>query len=49
VGNIESQAFGRSRGGFSTKILASVDAPGNLLRYLLAGEQRHNITYISLF
>ena len=36
--------MGRSRGGFSTKIHASVDALGNPLRFLLTGGQRHDIT-----
>lgn len=43
-GGQESQALGRSRGGFSTKIHASVDALGNPLRFLLTGGQRHDIT-----
>jgi transposase len=38
------QALGRSRGGFSTKIHASVDALGNPLRFLLTAGQRHDIT-----
>jgi len=36
--------LGRSRGGFSTKIHASVDALDNPLRFLLTGGQRHDIT-----
>ena len=36
--------MGRSRGGFSTKIHASVDALGNPLRFLLTAGQRHDIT-----
>jgi len=43
-GGQESQALGRSRGGFSTKIHASVDALGNPLRFLLTAGQRHDIT-----
>jgi len=43
-GGQESQALGRSRGGFSTKIHASVDVLGNPLRFLLTGGQQHNIT-----
>ena len=43
-GGQQSQALGRSRGGFSTKIHASVDALGNPLRFLLTGGQRHDIT-----
>lgn len=38
------QALGRSRGGFSTKIHASVDALGNPLRFGLTGGQCHDIT-----
>lgn len=36
--------MGRSRGGFSTKIHANVDALGNPLRFLLTGGQQHDIT-----
>ena len=43
-GGQENQALGRSRGGFSTKIHACVDALGNPLRFLLTGGQRHDIT-----
>lgn len=43
-GGQESQALGRSRGGFSSKIHACVDALGNPLRFLLTGGQRHDIT-----
>ena len=43
-GGQESQALGRSRGGFSTKIHISVDALGNPLRFVLTGGQRHDIT-----
>ena len=44
-GGQASQALGRSRGGFSTKIHASVDALGNPLRpQVLTGGQRHDIT-----
>lgn len=43
-GGQENQALGRSRGGFSTKIHASVDALGNPLRFVLTGGQRHDIT-----
>ncbi len=38
------EALGRSRGGFSTKIHALVDALGNPLKYLLSPGQRHDIT-----
>ena len=40
----DEQALGRSRGGFSTKIHAVVDALGNPLRFLLTAGQRHEIT-----
>ena len=43
-GGQAAQALGRSRGGFSTKIHASVDALGNPLRFRLTGGQRHDIT-----
>lgn len=43
-GGQATQALGRSRGGFSTKIHASVDALGNPLRFMLTGGQRHDIT-----
>ena len=41
-GGQESQALGRSRGGFSTKIHIAVDALGNPLRLLLTTGQRHD-------
>jgi transposase len=41
-GGQESQALGRSRGGFSTKIHIAVDALGNPLRLLLTAGQRHD-------
>jgi transposase len=43
-GGQESQALGRSRGGFSTKIHISTDALGNPLRFTLTAGQRHDIT-----
>ena len=43
-GGQSSQALGRSRGGFSTKIHVSVDALGNPLRFRLTGGQSHDIT-----
>ena len=43
-GGQASQALGRSRGGFSTKIHVSVDGLGNPLRFILTGGQRHDIT-----
>ena len=39
-----SQALGRSRGGFSTKVHVSVDGLGNPLRFRLTAGQRHDIT-----
>ena len=43
-GGQESQALGRSRGGFSTKIHVSTDALGNPLRFTLSAGQCHDIT-----
>jgi len=43
-GGQASQALGRSRGGFSTKIHVSVDALGNPLRFILTGGQVNDIT-----
>jgi transposase len=43
-GGQAAQALGRSRGGFSTKIHAVVDALGNPLDFVLTGGQRHDIT-----
>jgi transposase len=40
----ESQALGRSRGGFSTKIHATVDGLGYPLRFQLTAGQAHDIT-----
>ena len=40
----EKQALGRSKGGFTNKIHALVDALGNPLRFRLTGGQRHDIT-----
>ncbi|MFC7543470.1 IS5 family transposase [Siccirubricoccus deserti] len=37
-----SQAIGRSRGGLTTKIVALVDALGNLVRFILLPGQRHD-------
>ena len=39
----EDQALGRSKGGFTTKIHAMVDALGNPLRFILTGGERHEI------
>lgn len=41
-GGQETQAVGRSRGGFSTKIHIAVDALGNPLRFILTAGQRHD-------
>ena len=41
-GGQASQALGRSRGGFSTKIHIAVDALGNPLRLILTAGQRHD-------
>lgn len=38
----QNQAIGRSRGGLTTKILALVDALGNLVRFILLPGQRHD-------
>lgn len=38
------QALGRSKGGFTTKVHAAVDALGNPLRFILTPGQRHDIT-----
>ena len=43
-GGQSSQALGRSRGGFSTKVHVSVDALGNPLRFRLSAGHRHDIT-----
>src|SRR3954468_11552135 len=41
-GGTQNQAIGRSRGGLTTKIVALVDALGNLLRLVLLPGQRHD-------
>ena len=41
-GGTRSQAIGRSRGGLTTKIVALVDALGNLVRFVLLPGQRHD-------
>ena len=38
----DPQAIGRWRGGLSTKIVALVDALGNLVRFVLLPGQRHD-------
>ena len=40
----EKQALGRSKGGFTTKIHALVDALGNPLKIILTAGQRNDIT-----
>ena len=40
----EQEALGRSKGGFTTKIHAAVDALGNPLRFILTPGQRNDIT-----
>ena len=45
-GGQASQALGRSRGGFSTKIHVAVDGLGNPLRFSLTAGQRHDITCV---
>ena len=41
-GGTHTQAIGRSRGGMTTKIVALVDALGNLARFVLLPGQRHD-------
>ncbi|MDJ0610614.1 MAG: IS5 family transposase [Kiloniellales bacterium] len=41
-GGTQNQAIGHSRGGLTTKIVALVDALGNLSRFLLLPGQRHD-------
>jgi transposase len=41
-GGTQNQAIGRSRGGLTTKIVALVDALGNLTRFVLLPGQRHD-------
>ena len=41
-GGTQNQAIGRSRGGLTTKIVALVDALGNLARFILLPGQRHD-------
>lgn len=40
----DAEALGRSKGGFTTKIHALVDALGNPLKFILTGGQRNDIT-----
>src|SRR4051812_49352796 len=41
-GGAENNAIGRSRGGLTSKIVALVDALGNLVRFILLPGQRHD-------
>jgi hypothetical protein len=41
-GGTQTQAIGRSRGGLTTKIVALVDALGNLVRFVLQPGQQHD-------
>lgn len=40
----DQEALGRSKGGFTTKIHALVDALGNPLKFTLTSGQRHDVT-----
>jgi transposase len=40
----EEEGLGRSCGGFSTKIHAVCDAPGNPLRFIITAGQRHDVS-----
>ncbi len=42
--NCKTEALGRSRGGFTTKVHAAVDALGNPLKFTLTQGQRSDIT-----
>lgn len=43
-GNQESEGLGRSKGGFTSKIHAKVDALGNLLKITITAGQKNDIT-----
>lgn len=43
-GDAEEEALGRSKGGYTTKIHALVDALGNPIRICLTGGHRHDVT-----
>ena len=43
-GNQEKEGLGRSKGGFSSKIHAKVDALGNPLKFIVTAGQRNDIT-----
>jgi hypothetical protein len=47
-GGTQSQATGRSRGGLTTKVVALVDALGNLMRLLLLPGQAHDMKGVAL-
>lgn len=40
----EEEGLGRSKGGFTTKIHAMVDALGNPVRFILTSGNRHDVT-----
>src|SRR3712207_9076324 len=42
-GGTRARAIGRSRGGLTTEIVAPVDAPGDLVRFVLPPGQRHDM------
>jgi len=42
----QDQAIGKSRGGMTSKILALTDALGNLVRFVLLPDQRHDRTSV---
>jgi len=46
-GGAETNAIGRSRDGLTTKIVALVDALGNLVRFVLLPGQRHDIVAVA--
>ncbi len=43
VGGTRNQAIGHSRGGVTTKIMALVDALGNLVKFVLLPGNKHDI------
>ncbi len=43
-GNQEDQALGRSKGGFTSKIHAKVDALGNPLKFIITAGQKSDVT-----
>ena len=43
-GSQDEESLGRSKGGFTTKIHAMVDALGNPLKFILTPGQRNDIT-----